>query len=153
MRFRMDLTAASDQGSGTFSFFVIPEGTHSCISGSGAAQCFGVAGAQAYGQSPAAGFDAQIRANPDQFGATFTGTRQIAGASALCYGVSGTSAGFTQGTICYTETGVPLLYQFDAAGLSFTREATSYSVPTDADFKLLAPAQASPAVPFPSTRP
>jgi len=31
-----------------------------------------------------------------------------------------------------------------ASGLSFTREATSFGVPMDADFKLLAPAQRVP---------
>jgi hypothetical protein len=60
--------------------------------------------------------------------------------------------GFTQATICYTTTGVPLLYQLDASGLSVTMEATSFSVPTDADFALPAPAQQFPGVPIP-TRP
>ena len=37
--------------------------------------------------------------------------------------------------------GVPLLYQFDASGLSFTMEATSFGVPGDGDFTLPSPAQ------------
>jgi hypothetical protein len=142
-RFRMDLTmSATAQGPTSLSYFVIPEGTFSCVSGAGiTAQCFGVAGAQAFAQSPGAAFDEQLRANPDAYRATFSGTRQIAGQSASCYGVSGTSVGFTQATICYTSTGVPLLYQLDASGLSVTMEATSFSVPIDADFALPAPAQ------------
>jgi hypothetical protein len=145
-RFRMDLTvSASAQGPTSLSYVVIPEGTFSCVSGAGtAAQCFGVAGAQALAQSPGAAFDEQLRANPDAYGATFSGTRQIAGQSASCYGLSGTSVGFTQATICYTSTGVPLLYQLDASGLSVTMEATSFSVPIDADFALPAPAQQVP---------
>lgn len=139
-RFRMDLTGA---GAGSISIFVTPEGTFSCLSGLGApgAQCIGLGQTQAFAESPAAVFDAQIRADPDAFGATFRETRSIAGTSASCYGLTGTGAGFSQGTICYTTGGVPLLYQFDASGLSFTMEATSFGTPTDADFQLPAPPQ------------
>jgi hypothetical protein len=147
--FRMDLGVASAGGSGSFSVFVIPDGTYSCVTAAGASgtQCFGMPQAQAYAQSPGAALDAEIRANPDAFGATYRDTRTIAGTSASCYGIAGTAAGFSQGTICYTSSGVPLLYQFDSSGLSFTMEATSFGVPTDADFRLPAPAQKIPGTP------
>lgn len=144
-RFRMDLAVTQGTTTGSVSIFATPDGTYSCVSGSGsAAQCLGLPQAEAYAQSPAASFDAAIRQNPDSFGASFAGTRTIAGTNASCYGVSGTAVGFSQGTICYTNTGVPLLYQFDASGLSFTMEATAFSVPTDADFALPVPAQRYP---------
>jgi hypothetical protein len=150
-RFRMDLAITQGATSGSLSVFVIPDGTYSCLSGgaAGAAgtQCFGVPQAQAYAQSPGASFDAQIRANPDSFGATFKEGRSIAGTSASCYGLAGAVAGFTQGTICYTSAGVPLLYQFEASGLSFTMEATSIGTPTEADFTLPGPAQRVPGTP------
>ena len=52
--------------------------------------------------------------------------------------MNGGAAGFSQGTICYTNAGIPLLYQFEGSGLGFTMEATSFTVPTDADFTPLA---------------
>ena len=141
-KFRMDLAVAQGGSTGSISIFATPDGTFSCVAGGGApAQCFGMPAAQAFAQSPGASFDASIRQNPDAFGASFTDTRSIAGTSASCYSVSGTAAGFSKGTICYSSTGVPLLYQFDASGLSFTMEATSYGVPGDADFTLPSPAQ------------
>ena len=141
-KFRMDLAMSQGASNGSISIFATPDGTFSCVAGGGApAQCFGMPAAQAFAQSPGASFDASIRQNPDAFGASFTDTRSIAGTSASCYSVSGTAAGFSKGTICYSSTGVPLLYQFDASGLGFTMEATSFGVPGDADFTLPSPAQ------------
>jgi hypothetical protein len=135
--FRMDLSIAPGT---SISVFVVPEGSYTCITGTGtAAQCSSTPGGAAFAQSPAAGFDADIRANPDAYGAIPKEARTIAGTSASCYGLAGTGTGFTQGTVCYTSSGVPLFQQFDAAGLSFTMEATAFGVPSDADFKLPAP--------------
>jgi hypothetical protein len=137
--FRMDLGIL--QGT-SISIFVIPEGSYTCLSSTGTAtQCSSTPGGAAFAQSPAAAFDADILANPDAYGATFKETRTIAGTSASCYAVAGTASGFSQGTICYTSSGVPLFQRFDASGLSFTMEATAFGVPSDADFKLPAPAQ------------
>ena len=141
-KFRMDLALSQSGSAGSISIFATPDGSFSCVGQGGApAQCFGLPAAQAFAQSPGAAFDASIRQNPDAFGASFTDTRSIAGTSASCYSVSGTASGFSKGTICYSGTGVPLLYQFDASGLSFTMEATSFGVPGDGDFTLPSPAQ------------
>lgn len=137
-KFRMDLTVAQGGTTGAISIFATPDGTYSCVgSGTGPSmQCFGLPQSQAFAESPAASFDASIRQNPDAFGATFSGSRTIAGTSASCYGVNGSAAGLSQGTICYSGNGVPLLYQFDSSGLGVTMEATSFGVPSDADFAL-----------------
>jgi hypothetical protein len=136
--FRMDLNLGPGS---SLSIFVIPEGSFTCIGTGTEAQCSSTPGGAALAQSPAAGFDADIRANPDAYGATFKETRTIAGTSASCYRLAGTAAGFSQGTVCYTSSGVPLFQQFDASGFSFTMEATAFGVPSDADFKLPAPAR------------
>jgi hypothetical protein len=100
---------------------VLPDGTHTCfIAPPAAAQCRRVSEGEGLGANPGAAFDEQIRANPDAFSAQFTGTRQIAGTSASCYGLNGAAAGFGQATICYTVAGVPLFYQFDVLGLGLT---------------------------------
>jgi hypothetical protein len=140
-RFRLDLNLSDSPTPTSTSIFVLPDGTFTCfIAPPAAAQCRRVSEGEGLGAAnPGAAFDEEIRANPDAFGAQFSGTRQIAGTSASCYGLNGAAAGFGQATICYTGGGVPLFYQFDVFGLGFTMEATSFGLATDTDFRL--PAQ------------
>jgi hypothetical protein len=139
-RFRLDMAPSDSPVSTSTSIFVLPDGTFVCFnSPPAAAQCRRASEGEGLGANPAAAIDEQIRANPNAFGAQFTGTRSIAGTSASCYGLSGAAAGFGQASICYSGAGIPLLYQFDIAGFGFTMEATSVGAATDADFRL--PAQ------------
>jgi len=137
-RFRMDLATPQSAG-GSFSFFVLPEGTYTCgIFGGAGAQCTSLPGGAGAGtQSPAFQLDSDIRANAERYGASFAGTRQVAGLTGQCFSFGQTAgASFQKGTACYSSAGIPLFMQFDAAGGSFTMEATAVGTPTDADFRL-----------------
>jgi hypothetical protein len=167
-RIRMDLSFSDPMVPAAMSIYVLSDGRGADIYIPRSFSCFSTepAGLQChilsernvleerspFGASPGATFDERIRADPDSFGARFIETRSIAGTNVACYAVSGGAAGFTEGTICYTDSGVPLLLQFEAPGiqapgypagepLNFTMEATSFGVATDADFRLPAPPQ------------
>jgi hypothetical protein len=130
-KFRMDL-AAGPGGAAAFSVYALPEGNFMCLNLGAGAQCTDLGPADATSQSPAAGIQEQIRANPTAFSGTFKENRTIMGAATACF----TLTGATPGTICYTSAGVPLYFQMQSGGTTITMEATALGVPTDADFKL-----------------
>jgi hypothetical protein len=139
---RYDYAMSTAGGGALFSVFKLEDGSYFCTSMSGTAFCQKVESDAGMGQNPAADFDLQMSGKPDQFNATFTGTKTIAGQQAQCFGVKalGGAAGFGDTTSCYSSSGVPLLVQMAAQGSSITMEATSFSTTvSDADFKLPGP--------------
>jgi hypothetical protein len=148
-RVRMDLPTSTSIYVGPVDP-VLPDGSFSCFNAAPlGVQCHIISTASIlleahpFGITLGATFNARIRADPDSFDARFIGMRSIAGTSAACYALGGGVAGFSKATICYTDAGVPVLYQFaypyNELQLSITMEATSFGVATDADFRLPAP--------------
>ena len=134
---------ALGQGAGSFSMFVLEDGTYICTSAGGTSFCQKSPQQAAVQQNPAADFDLQLNARPDQFNATYQGARSIAGQQAQCYSVKSVAAtAFGDVTSCYSATGVPLLTQMRSPGSDLTMEATAFSTTvTDADFTLPAAAR------------
>jgi hypothetical protein len=126
---------------GSFSIFLLEDGTYFCTSSGGSSFCQKTSDQAGLQQNQAADFDLQIRQRPDQFDATYQGTRTIAGQQAQCFGVSSHTVGASgDTTACYSSNGVPLLWQSKSQGQEVTMEATSFSTTvTDADFSLPAP--------------
>ena len=112
-----------------------------CFAQGGTTQCLSVPGVGSpLDQNLAASFQASLSDHPDQYGATFTGTKTIAGVQASCYDVKATASaatGLSAGSFCYTKEGIPLLSSFSAQGSSWSMEATNVSTTApDSDFTL-----------------
>lgn len=138
---RFDMAAGTGGDTGRISMFMLENGTFLCTEGGGEKSCLKTSAEAAAAQN--AGFDLQddFRNDPAAFNATLRETRTLAGEQAFCYLVRGAQTlGFTEGTFCYSRTGIPLLLEWGASGASFKMEATSFStnVP-DSDFQLPAP--------------
>ena len=133
--------AVAGQGGVSISYFVLEDGAYICTALTGTAFCQKTAGQAELQQNPAASFDLQMSGKPDQFNATFTGSKTIAGQQAQCFGVKSVAAGaFGDVNSCYSSSGVPLFMQINSQGSNMTMEATSFSTTvSDADFKLLGP--------------
>jgi hypothetical protein len=147
---RLDITGDDGQGqSGALSIYYLENGSFTCTVSGSDKFCFQVSADAAAAQ--AAGFELQqdLAAEAGSLNAAFKENRSIAGQSALCYVVKGTaSLGFTEGTFCYTSSGVPLLSTWSAAGATWTMEATSFSASVpDSDFVLPAPPGKMPGAP------
>ena len=125
-----------------FSVFTLEDGTYVCTTAGGQSFCQKSPGGSGLDANPAASFGLQFQDHPEQFNASFTGTRSIAGQTAQCYGVKSIAAGaFGDVTSCYSSNGVPLLTKMTSQGQEFTMEASNFSTTvTDADFKLPAAA-------------
>ena len=125
-----------------FSVFTLEDGTYICTTAGGQSFCQKSPGGTGLDANPAASFGLQFQDHPEQFNASFQGTRSIAGQSAQCYGVKSIAAGaFGDVTSCYSSNGVPLLTKMTSQGQEFTMEASNFSTTvTDADFKLPAAA-------------
>jgi hypothetical protein len=136
---RLDF-AMSDGYGGTskISMFYLATGSYFCTIATEGNTCMQVAADGAGAQN--LGFEIQdsFQNDPSAFNATISTGRSIAGQTALCYVIKGAAAViFSEGTFCYTQTGVPLLSQWSAAGSSFTMEATSFTADVpDSDFVL-----------------
>lgn len=136
---RLDMSTSDGYGgTSKISMFFLENGSFMCTEASGAKSCLQLSAEAAGAQN--LGFEIQdsFQDDPAAFNATSREKRTIAGQQAFCYLVRGAAAAvFSEGTFCYTSTGVPLLSQWAAAGASFTMEATSFTtnVP-DSDFKL-----------------
>ena len=125
-----------------FSVFTLEDGTYICTTSGSQAFCQKSPGGTGLDANPAASFGVQFQDHPEQFNASFQGTRSIAGQTAQCYGVKSVSVGaFSDVTSCYSSSGVPLLTKMSSQGQEFTMEASTFSTTvTDADFKLPAAA-------------
>ena len=125
-----------------FSVFTLEDGTYVCTTAGGQSFCQKSPGGSGLDANPAASFGLQFQDHPEQFNASFQGTRSIAGQTAQCYGVKSIAAGaFGDVTSCYSSNGVPLLTKMTSQGQEFTMEASNFSTTvTDADFKLPAAA-------------
>jgi len=125
-----------------FSVFTLEDGTYVCTTAGGQSFCQKSPGGSGLDANPAASFGLQFQDHPEQFNASFQGTRSIAGQTAQCYGVKSIAAGaFGDVTSCYSSNGVPLLTKMTSQGQEFTMEASDFSTTvTDADFKLPAAA-------------
>lgn len=136
-KMRYDFSTGAD----TTSVFALESGTFVCTAAGGQKQCFGTAQGQGLQQNQGAQVETQVREKPDQFDPTYEGTRSIAGQTAQCYALKGTSAALAGGEfrMCYTAQGILLLMQSTAQSSAFTMEATSVGPVSDADFQL--PAQ------------
>ncbi len=133
--------ALAGAGGATFSVYALEDGTYFCTNAGGTAFCQKTSAEAAFQQNAAADFDLQVSGKPDQFSATFTGSKTIAGQQAQCFGVKSLAGGaFGDVTSCYSTTGIPLSMQVSSQGSSFSMEATSFSTTvSDADFKLPGP--------------
>lgn len=140
---RFDFSAGPAAGGGTFSVYMLEDGTYLCTGAGGQTFCQKIPAGSGLDANPAASFGLQLQDHPDQFNASFQGTRSIAGQTAQCYGVKAlTGSAFGDVTSCYSSTGVPLLTQIKSQGQEFTMEATNFSASvSDADFKLPAAAK------------
>ena len=125
-----------------FSVFTLEDGSYVCTTAGGQSFCQKSPGGTGLDANPAASFGLQFQDHPEQFNASFQGTRSIAGQTAQCYGVKSVAAGaFGDVTSCYSSNGVPLLTKMASQGQEFTMEASNFSTTvTDADFKLPAAA-------------
>jgi len=125
-------------GGGTFSFFKLEDAAYFCTNAGGTSFCQKIPGGGVQGNA-AADFDLQVGTTPDQFSATSTSSRTIAGQQAQCFAVKATAgAGDVNG--CYSSSGIPLFMQFASPQGSSTMEATSFSTTvSDDDFKLPGP--------------
>lgn len=125
-----------------FSVFTLEDGTYVCTTAGGQSFCQKSPGGSGLDANPAASFGLQFQDHPEQFNASFQGTRSIAGQTAQCYGVKSIAAGaFGDVTSCYSSNGVPLLTKMTSQGQEFTMEASNFSTTVaDADFKLPAAA-------------
>ena len=125
-----------------FSVFTLEDGTYVCTTAGGQSFCQKSPGGTGLDANPAASFGLQFQDHPEQFNASFQGTRSIAGQTAQCYGVKSVAVGaFSDVTSCYSSNGVPLLTKMTSQGQEFTMEASNFSTTvTDADFKLPAAA-------------
>jgi len=139
---RFDFSAGPAGAGGTFSVYTLEDGTYICTGAGGQTFCQKSPGGSGLDANPAASFGLQLQDHPDQFNASFQGTRSLAGQTAQCYGVKAlTGSAFGDVTSCYSSTGVPLLTQIKSQGQEFTMEATNFSTSvSDADFKLPAAA-------------
>jgi len=121
-----------------FSVFTLPDGSYVCTSAGGQSFCQKSPGGTGLDANPAASFGLQFQDHPEQFNASFQGTRSIAGQTAQCYGVKSVAAGaFGDVTSCYSSSGVPLLTKMTSQGQEFTMEASNFSTTVaDSDFTL-----------------
>ncbi len=126
-----------------FSVFTLPDGSFVCTTAGGQSFCQKSPGGSGLDGNPAASFGLQFQDHPEQFNATFQGSRSIAGQSAQCYGVKSVAAGaFGDVTSCYSPNGVPLLTKMTSQGQEFTMEASNFSTTVaDSDFTLPATVQ------------
>ncbi len=125
----------------TMSIFTLPEGSYMCFAAGGQTTCLSSpATGSPLDQNQAAMTQRALVDRPDQYGATFTGARTIAGQPGLCYTVNAIAAaatGFSGGNFCYTKEGIALLSQFTVQGATWSTEATNVSMTVpDADFTL-----------------
>jgi hypothetical protein len=136
---RLDFSMSDGYGgTSKISMFYLSTGSFFCTVAPEGTSCLQVAADGAGAQN--LGFEIQdsFQDDPGAFDAAFREQRTIAGQSALCYVIKGAAAVmFSEGTFCYTRTGVPLLSQWAAAGSSFSMEATNFTTEVpDTDFKL-----------------
>ena len=146
---RIDLSGTQEGKTSAIAIYYLDTGTFFCTADGDQKSCLQTSTDPGEGQ--AAGFEIQesFREDPAGLNATFRENRTIAGQQALCYVVRGTVAlGFSDGTFCYTSSGVPLLSTWSAEGVSWTMEATSYSATVpDNDFTLPAAPMKVPGAP------
>lgn len=147
---RLDITGGDGQGQGgALSVYYLENGVFMCTVSGSDKLCFQASKDMAEAQ--AAGFEIQqsLQENASSLNATFREDRSIAGQSALCYVVKGTATlGSSEGTFCYTSSGVPLLSTWSAQGATWTMEATTFSATVpDSDFVLPATPQKMPGTP------
>jgi hypothetical protein len=135
---RLDFSVSDGYGgTSKISMFYLSTGSYFCTVAPEGTSCLQVTTDGAGAEN--LGFEIQdsLQEDPGSFNAAFRDQRTIAGQTALCYVIKGAAAMFSEGTFCYTRTGVPLLSQWAASGSSFTMEATSFSTEVpDSDFKL-----------------
>ncbi len=125
----------------TMSIFNLPEGNFMCFATAGQNTCLSAPSTGSpLDQNQAAVMQRSLMDRPEQFAATFTGSRTIAGQAGLCYSVNAAAAaasGFSSGTFCYTREGIALLSQFTVQGATWSTEATNVSTTVpDSDFTL-----------------
>ncbi len=141
---RLDMVGDDGYGSTTrISMFFLDTGSFMCTEAGGQKSCLQISADAAAGQNM--GFEIQDSLASGSFDGAFQERRTIAGQQALCFVVRGAAALFTEGTFCYTQTGVPLLSTWATGGASFTMEATAFSATVaDSDFTLPATPQKLP---------
>ena len=141
---RLDMIGDDGYGGTTkISMFFLDTGSFLCTEAGGDKSCLQVSADAAAGQN--VGFEIQDSLASGSFDGTFRERRTIAGQQALCYVVRGAAALFTEGTFCYTQSGIPLLSTWATGGASFTMEATAFSTSVaDSDFTLPATPQKLP---------
>lgn len=125
----------------TMSVFSLPDGSFMCFAVGGQTTCLSAPSTGSpLDQNQAAVTQRALVDHPDQYGATFTGARTIAGQPGLCYTVNAVAAaatGFSSGSFCYTKEGIALLSQFTVQGATWSMEATNVSTTVpDSDFTL-----------------
>ena len=76
---RMDFTAATTEGSGAASMYLLEDGAYMCSATGGQKTCFKTPQQQAMQQNQGAQVQGQVQSQPDSFDTTNSGTRQIAG--------------------------------------------------------------------------
>jgi len=140
-RARFDFSMDQGGQKTTISFFSLADGTYYCFGTGGSSQCFGVSGVGSpLDQNFAASAQQSLMQHPDQFGASFTSQRSIAGQQGYCYDVKSAgaaAAAFSAGTFCYSKDGLALLSSFSAGGGNWSMEATNVSTTVpDSDFTL-----------------
>lgn len=131
---------------GASSFFYLKDGIFICSSGAQPTpSCVKIASAAEMQQTASAQIQQLARDHPERFTSTVVAARVIAGVSAQCFEVNDVSAEYGQGTLCYSEQGLPLYSHFSSASGEFTMEASDVSTTvTDADLKLPGPVQTLP---------
>lgn len=136
----------------TMSVFTLPQGIFMCFAIAGQTTCLATpTTGSPLDQNQAAVTQRSLIDRPDQYSATFTGSRTIAGQAGLCYTVNAVAAaatGFSSGNFCYTREGITLFSQFTVQGATWSMEATNVSTTVpDSDFTL--PATPSVIIPPP----
>jgi len=138
---RFDFSSTASGQTSTVSLFSLPDGTFMCFGAGATSQCIGMSGLDtALQQNPAALYQEALIQHPDQWNGVLVETRQIAGQQAHCYDVkpvAAATAGLTDGRLCYSTQGIPLLQRFAVQGGTWSLEATTLSTTVpDVDFTL-----------------
>jgi hypothetical protein len=137
-RSRFDFTTNMGGQSTTMSMFTLPEGSFMCFAAAGQSQCLSApATGSPLDQNQAILIQRAMVENPGQYGATFSGSKTIAGQQGQCYDVAATAGAFNKGAFCYTKEGIQLSSSFAVQGSTWSMEATNLSTTVpDSDFTL-----------------
>ncbi len=133
---------ASTEGGEEFRTIIINAGGQSyiCTSAGGQENCLASEATETVAQTalldPLFDVPRELSEGASDVGLVDRAQRTIAGVDATCFTVSGGLVALGEGEMCFSDEGLLLLLRSEAAGASFTFEATSVSTDvTDSDFE------------------